>query len=192
MIKKVRYLFLLTFVFVIFSTSSWASLTQAYIGGAFMEKKSSFNYSKKNSDIKNNFNSNAYSLNIGVRPLDILILGGFRVEGQYSGYISGENKSSQWGATVYYDLFRFIPIVNPYLGFGIQRSHYDFDKNIFGKREKESYSFNAGLTASIPLLPLDLYLEYRHLNTNKKSYTESFSYKISSNDLMIGIRYYVF
>ncbi len=82
------------------------------------------------------------NVSLGIRPLDLPIIGGLRLEETFainhnaSYFDSGNyNKTS-----IYYDLFRFIPIVNPYIGFSLLT---DID-----------FGAHAGLTFKIPMVPL--------------------------------------
>ncbi len=181
MIKNIKIVGLTSALLLSFVNYSWA----IYIGGAFVEKKSSLTFANK----VENFSSNSYLLNIGSR---LPVINDFRFEVQYLGHISGRNKDYQSGLVLYYDFLRFIPIVNPYFGFGIQSIEINFDdkEKFYNKSTTvNTYTFHAGLSASIIIVPIDLYFEYRNSTpTDNKVF---YSTKIKSNDFMIGARYYI-
>ncbi len=81
------------------------------------------------------------NLSLGIRPLDLPIIGGLRLEETFAiNHDASYFDSSTYNKTaIYYDLFRFIPIVNPYLG-------VSFLPGI-------DLGTHAGLTFKIPMVP---------------------------------------
>jgi opacity protein-like surface antigen len=192
MLRKTKKIMLALILSLGFTSVSWAVLPEVYIGAGYVQKKSIIDTNSDGSDEK--FNNQSYLISLGVRPLGFLpILGNFRVEAQNLGALSGSNKDTQYGLVLYYDILRIIPIVNPYVGMGVQYATYNFDNtaDFYDKKSKGLYTLHAGLNASIPALPLDLYVEYRYTTTTSNSSAGALSYDIKSNDFMIGARYYI-
>ncbi len=167
-----------------------------YIGGAI------YSGENKIKDVYNNnssigtrdgtFKNKSYLLSIGIRPIDLPILGNFRFEGSYSGSISGDNAASKYGLVMYFDLFRFIPIINPYIGLGYSNTSYDFKdsyKNL--KNNVGEYSMHGGLNISPPFIPFDVYLEYKYFVAGDSFAVNKLnSYKVEGSNIMLGARFY--
>lgn len=197
MIKIAKKITLALLLSIGLTSASWAILPEVYVGGAYAQKKSKIETNFE--DAKENFDTKSYLLSVGIRPINLPIIGNFRIEAQNLGAVSGQNKDSQYGLVLYYDILRIIPIVNPYVGVGVQYATYKFDNkdDFTNKKSKGLYTLHAGLTASIPVLPLDLYAEYRYTTTTSKSSSEVsgvgvIKYDVKSSDFMIGARYYIF
>ncbi|MCL2567033.1 MAG: hypothetical protein FWE18_02915 [Alphaproteobacteria bacterium] len=192
---KIAKNFILTLgLFLGLATPSMAVLPQVYIGGAAVNKSSKAEFKiADNHNANDNFNTTSYLFSLGIRPINlpIPIISDLRVEAQYLGALSNSNKNSQYGLVLYYDILRFIPFINPYVGVGTQYASYKFDKiSDINKKNKSLYTFHAGLTGKIPVVPLDVFLEYRY-TTSGSSNSSIGSYKVSSNDVMFGLRYYL-
>ncbi|MDR2007998.1 MAG: hypothetical protein LBQ34_03380 [Alphaproteobacteria bacterium] len=192
--KSLKYFILVLGLSLGFSTGAMAVLPQLYIGGAVSEKNSTAEFNTpSDTKYKSSFNTTSYLLSLGIRPINlpIPIISNFRVEAQYLGALSGSNKDSQYGLVLYYDILRFIPFVNPYVGVGTQYATYKFNNvSDVNNKSKSLYTLHAGLTGKIPVLPLDVFLEYRYTTSGNASSNVG-SYKVSSNDVMLGLRYYV-
>ncbi len=96
------------------------------------------------------------NLSLGIRPLDLPIIGGLRLEETFAINHSASyfEENNYIKTAIYYDLFRFIPIVNPYLG-------VSFLSNI-------DFGAHAGLTFKIPMVPLYFDTEFSMYYKDKK------------------------
>ncbi len=135
-----------------------------------------------------------YHLALGIRPLDIPIVGGFRIEGQYDSHFRSTDIDSVYGAVLYYDILRIIPIVNPYIGVGMMTSKLNNSTaRDFGVSDSDkAFSYHIGLDFSLPIVGLNLFLEARQMKFDyaKELNTTLSDLKIKKIDTIFGIKYY--
>ena len=136
-------------------------------------------------------NNTGLAFGFGVRPIDLPVVGGFRIDLQYSNNFNKEAKNEMYGAVLYYDILRIIPIVHPYLGVGVYSSSLnkaDVVDVVNQKTTPSQVSFNVGLEASIPILG-HMFAEYRFINSD---FSGLFASKgIQNQDIMLGFKYYI-
>ena len=136
-------------------------------------------------------NNTGLALGFGIRPIDLPVVGGFRIDLQYSNNFNKEAKNEMYGAVLYYDILRIIPIVHPYVGLGVYSSSLnkaDVMDVVNQKATPSQVSFNVGLEASIPILG-HMFAEYRLINSD---FSGLFATKVIQNqDIMLGFKYYI-
>ncbi|MFL1780603.1 hypothetical protein ABSA28_00293 [Candidatus Hepatincolaceae symbiont of Richtersius coronifer] len=151
-------------------------------------------------------NSEGLFFTLGLRPIDLPIVGGFRGDLQYYLDAYAQNvKRSSYGAVIYFDFLRILPI-NPYIGVGITNTNSNL-KNISNRgyigedyeRSKGGASAHIGVNLDIPFFPLDVFIEYRKVKKSLGAYFRGNShnlsgankYNASSDDILIGVKYYI-
>jgi hypothetical protein len=134
-------------------------------------------------------NLSNYQVSLGIRPLDVPILGGLRLEAQYN---SG-NSSNLYSAVLYYDILRIIPFVNPYIGVGMIASKLNSDvySSLGVSDSDNALSYHIGLDFVLPITGLNLFLELREMKFDYGQAVNSLSnLKIQKIDTIFGIKYY--
>lgn len=160
---------------LLFSSSLFATplIPEIYIGAGL-------GYDTKESD---GFTINNYNYLIGIRPLNLPVLGHLRLELQINDFVKKSTRESfvksEYNTVLYYDLIR--TIVDPYIGVGF--NHRDY-KNLPSNADvaDENYSsFHLGAIAHasiFPFVPFDVYAEYK------------LSLESNANHLiMVGLKY---
>lgn len=159
-------------------------------------------------NIKNDFavrdnNGQNISFALGVAPnIPLPIISNVRAEITYIKSIKNGVSNNLTGASIYYDFFKLLPIVTPYVG--VSFLYYNPKIALHGNQPiKEKINqgltaFNVGASLSLPSFPLAVYGEYRYaipgifknnLNFKKNDITYSFEdYSLSM--FMVGVRYY--
>ncbi|XWO14117.1 porin family protein [Candidatus Hepatincola sp. Pdp] len=139
--------------------------------------------------------ANNYQFAIGIRPLDMPIVGGFRFEASYDVPTSSDIEDTDIGLVLFYD-FRIFPIITPYIGVGYHFDDYNFG-NITGlspdaNTDNHSYSLHVGADFAIPTTSLSVFAEYEFQQTHTRATTDDISkYGINNQSLTIGLKYYI-
>jgi hypothetical protein len=183
------------FVLLVLLTITMGSLARAivpdvYFSAGYLNSESKITV-KDIDTTSEKISGNGALVSLGIRPLDLPIIGGFRGELQYFGVYSGDIKNNAYGFAIYYDFFRFIPIVNPYIGVSYYSNKYSFSESV-DYNKKSLVSMNAGLNVSIPVLPIDIFAEYRRVGESfDKAFNTPNGININKNEYIIGMRYYI-
>lgn len=149
------------------------------VGSSYSDEKISF-FGLKTTD-----SSFSYDVSLGIRPLDIPVLGGFRLEVQYSG--ASTYLQHSYGTILYYDILRIIPLINPYVGLGsylssLKSGSYQNDNGL---------SYHVGFDIVLPVVGLNLFLEYRGMNFKYLANdSNNPALKMKKLDTIFGLKYY--
>ncbi len=150
------------------------------------------NYSKvdvSTGGVKTKDSDMAYLLSLGIRPLDVPIFGGLRVEGQYNIRPSNSALGNSYGLVLYYDVLRIIPFVNPYFGIGLNNTKLNSSVD-YVNDSQTAFSWHLGLNFELPITGLGVFGEFRNINVKYNDNIQDEYVKAKNYDTLIGLRYY--
>lgn len=159
---------------------------------------------------------------VGLEPnLPIPVIGSLRPEIQYMHNFNKQLKGDAIGAGLYYDLFKMIPFLHPYVGVSVaylsadaklklnatniaeNNGSVNFDVKT-NKLSQTLVGFSVGANVSVPVIPLTFFAEYRFVTSDllgpkvKTSSDNNTTLGLNINNahyksqgVLIGLRYYI-
>lgn len=226
-IKLISSGLLLVFITCFYATSKanaflFFNLPKVYVSGGFLLGEGGVKGGEIQKDIKKQLNlnnstskNNSWFLSAGVEPnLPVPFLSGLRGELQYKNIHNKNIKGNGIGVGLYYDVFKFIPFVTPYVGASIMYlnaktkikasfgSKGDNISLITDKADQSLLTFSAGANVYIPLIPVTFFAEYDYTTSNLIGPKLNIKGNMMNNinltgshysyqGALVGIRYYI-
>ncbi|UQY80716.1 porin family protein [Candidatus Hepatincola sp. Av] len=200
MFSNIRNIIIIFSLLLICSVAAKAAplIPDVYISAGYNMGSSEIKYYNNDTNTsKDTFSDSThnYQFAIGIRPLDMPIVGGFRFEATYDVPTSSKIEDTDIGLILFYD-FRIFPIITPYIGVGYHFDDYNFS-NIAGlssdaTTNNHSYSLHVGADFAIPTTSLSVFAEYEFQQTHTRATVDDVSkYGINNQSLTIGLKYLI-
>lgn len=184
-----KTIFLLISLLYVGNASAMPLVPDIYVSAGLNYSTSNLKYTDISTTSTTKASDMAYLLSLGIRPIDVPILGGLRVEGQYNARGSSSTIGNSYGLVLYYDVLRIIPFVNPYFGLGINNTTLNSSTD-YKSDSNTGYSWHLGVNVELPVSGFGLFGEFRNISVKYNGDVQDSVVKAQNYDTLIGIRYY--